>query len=97
MANYGEKWQEVQETISKAGHWFPRKFEALYDVDFDAFGIDFGLDKNGKLWLFEVNTSPGMKYFYTEDAELRAHYLKYCAEKYGVNKAPYVKSDWKLY
>lgn len=80
-ANYGEKWQEVQETIAKASHWFPRKFEALYDVDFDAFGIDFGLDKNGKLWLFEVNTSPGMKYFYAEDAELRAHYLKYCAEK----------------
>lgn len=96
-ANYGESWQQAHETILKVSHWFPKKFEALYDVNFDAFGIDFGLDKNGKLWLFEVNTSPGMKYFFAEDAELRAHYLKYCAEKYGVNKEPYVKSDWKLY
>ncbi len=96
-ANYGENWQAAHKNILNVSRWFPKKFEALYDVDFDAFGIDFGLDKNGKLWLFEVNTSPGMKYFFAEDAELRAHYLKYCAEKYGVNKEPYVKVDWKLY
>lgn len=96
-ANYGETWQQAHESILKVSRWFPKKFESLYDVNFDAFGIDFGLDKNGKLWLFEVNTSPGMKYFFAEDAELRAHYLKYCAEKYGINKEPYVKVDWKLY
>lgn len=96
-AKYGDKWEEVRDRLFEVSSWFPKKFEELYDYDFDAFGIDFGLDENGKLWLFEVNTSPGVKYFVAEDAELRAQYLKYCAEKYGVNKEPYVKAEFKLH
>lgn len=95
-AKYGDKWESIRDNLFDVSRWFPKKFEALYDYDFDAFGIDFGLDENGKLWLFEVNTSPGVKYFVGEDAELRGQYLKYCAEKYGVNKEPYFKADWKL-
>lgn len=96
-SRYGDSWQEVRDNLFEVSSWFPKKFEAMYDFDFDAFGIDFGLDENGKPWLFEVNTSPGVKYFVAEDAELRAHYLIYCAGKYGIDKTPYFKSDWKLY
>lgn len=94
---FGDKWQDVWKNLEEVSNWFPKRFEELYEYDFDAFGIDFGLDENGKLWLFEVNTSPGVKYFVGEDAELRGQYLKHCAMKYGVNKESYFKTDWKLH
>lgn len=96
-SNFNDNWKEVRESLLRISRWFPKKFEELYEFDFDAFGIDFGIDKSGKPWLFEVNTFPGVKYFVAEDAELRAHYLIHCAKKYGISKTPYYKSDWKLY
>lgn len=95
-SKFGEKWTDVKKNIVDVSQWFPKKFEELYDYDFDSFGIDFGIDSNGKLWLFEVNTFPGAKYFFAEDTELRAQYYKYCAERYGINKESYFKADWKL-
>ncbi|MDT2521736.1 YheC/YheD family protein [Enterococcus raffinosus] len=94
QAKFGDEWSNVKKTIMDTSRWFPHKFEDLYDYDFDAFGIDFGIDSNGKMWLFEVNTFPGSRYFFAEDAELRAQYYKYCAEKYGINKESYFKTDW---
>lgn len=53
----------------------PADFQALFPGrEIDALGFDFGLDPEGRPWLFEVNTFPGAKYFEIEDAVPRAAY-----------------------
>lgn len=84
-SQFGERWVEVKRSLDKQSATFPEKFQSLYDYSIDALGIDFGIDKTGKLWLFEVNTFPGARFFFAEDAEARIKYYKYCANTFLVN------------
>ena len=34
----------------------------------DALGIDVGIESDGGMYFFEINTFPGAKFFYLEDA-----------------------------
>lgn len=62
---------------------FPAKFQSLYpEFMIDALGIDIGVDRDGKLWLFEVNSCPGAKFFELADAIPRMEYAIWRAEQH---------------
>lgn len=74
---YKNNWKEIKKKIDTLCLNFPNKFEKMYSYKFDALGIDLGIDLNGKLWLFEVNTYPGQQFFKAESSEMRVEYYKY--------------------
>lgn len=78
-AQFGGKWRDVKRNLNQLSKSFPKRFQAMYDYSLDGLGIDLGIDKSGKLWLFEVNTYAGQEYFKAESAEARVSYYKYCA------------------
>src|SRR5699024_1469127 len=86
QSQFGDQWKEIKNNLKQLSKSFPPYFQSFYDNPIDALGIDFGIDPSGKLWLFEVNTYPGSRYFRVEDAERRVQYYLYCAEK-GVNRS----------
>ncbi|MFD1414462.1 YheC/YheD family protein [Oceanobacillus jeddahense] len=78
-AQFGEKWKEVKRNLNHLSKSFPKRFQSMYNYSLDGLGIDLGIDKSGKLWLFEVNTYAGSTYFMAEASEARVSYYKYCA------------------
>ncbi|SCS82840.1 YheC/YheD family protein [Staphylococcus caeli] len=74
---YPNDWRKIKNKIDIICTNFPRNFEKLYPYPLDALGIDLGIDTEGKLWLFEVNTYPGQKFFEIESAEKRVDFYKY--------------------
>lgn len=64
---------------------FPEKLQANYTKPLDALGIDLGIDPNGKLWIFEVNTTPEAEGFEKQAHHLAVFYAKYLLLKVGVS------------
>ncbi|MCG1210243.1 YheC/YheD family protein [Staphylococcus epidermidis] len=75
--NFKNNWLEIKNKLELLCKTFPSRFESLYNYPLDALGIDLGIDYNGNISLFEVNTYPGQQFFYAEDAEVRVDYFKY--------------------
>ena len=61
--NFAEKWKVILDELRKLAKEFPVYFQKGYDYELDALGLDIGIDENGKLWLFEVNSFPGCTMF----------------------------------
>ncbi|MGV2487727.1 UNVERIFIED_CONTAM: YheC/YheD family protein, partial [Bacillus mycoides] len=65
---------------------FSNHFNSLYkDILFDELGIDVGIDKDQKLWLFEVNWRPGVPNIFNLELDVArnlVHYARYLADKY---------------
>lgn len=80
-AQFEDNWKDVKQRLNQLSRQFPPLFQSLYTFPIDALGIDIGIDKSGKLWLFEVNTFPGAMYLFAEDAEARVQYYRFCAKK----------------
>lgn len=76
-AQYGDKWEDVKRDLNRLSKTLPERFQSLYQYSLDALAFDLGIDKSGKVWLFEVNTFPGARYFFAEDAEARVQYYRY--------------------
>lgn len=76
---FGTDADVIWNHLLKIASDFPEKFQQLYDKPIDAIGLDLGLDKDGKPWLFEVNSYPGSKFFEFDEALLRVGYLKHLA------------------
>ena len=53
----------ILDELRKLAKEFPVYFQKGYDYELDALGLDIGIDENGKLWLFEVNSFPGCTMF----------------------------------
>ena len=77
QSNFGDKWKKLKDQLELLCKTFPKRFESLYSYKLDALGIDLGVDPNGNIGLFEVNTYPGQQFFYAEDAEVRVGYYRY--------------------
>ncbi len=63
---------------------FTKHFDSLYDNRLDELGIDVGLDKNHKIWIFEVNWRPGTPPTFSLEldvAKQMIRYARYLAEK----------------
>ncbi|AXY56105.1 hypothetical protein CDG60_05680 [Acinetobacter chinensis] len=74
LKNNYEDYEEIQKKLNKFARDFPPYFQKFYNYDLDALGIDIGLDKEGNLKLFEVNTYPGSNFLDIEDSVVRVHY-----------------------
>ncbi|QTK08150.1 YheC/YheD family protein [Staphylococcus haemolyticus] len=77
--NFAEKWKVILDELRKLAKEFPVYFQKVYDYELDALGLDIGIDENGKLWLFEVNSFPGCTMFELEAQEVAMKYAKYLA------------------
>lgn len=74
-ALYGSKYTKPVNTLKKIANQLPELFQNFYVKEIDALGIDLGVDERGNVWLFEINSFPGSKYFEFERARVRIDYL----------------------
>lgn len=75
--NFEKNWKDIRIELNNLCKTIPLNFEKLYNFDIDALGIDIGIEPDGKIWLFEVNTFPGQHFFYARDSEVRVAYYRY--------------------
>jgi len=76
-SNFGEGWEVINENLNKLVTTLPYKVEELRGTHIMSLGMDIGIDKDGKLYLFEVNDGPATASVKSEVAMLRADYYKY--------------------
>src|SRR5699024_518482 len=57
-ANFGEQAKKVHLRINKLAESLPYALEKLRDNKMMTMGMDIGIDKDGSLYLFEVNSAP---------------------------------------
>ena len=84
---YKDKANEVFEKLNKITKELPVAFQSFYKKDIDSLGIDLGADDDGNLWIFEINSFPGSKFFEFERAMVRMEYLKYLHERESKNNS----------
>lgn len=82
---FDSDWYNIQRYLERFAVSFSNHFNSLYDdVLFDELGIDVGIDKNQKLWLFEVNWRPGVPNIFNLELDVAknlVHYARYLADK----------------
>ncbi|WP_444685816.1 YheC/YheD family protein [Alkalicoccus luteus] len=74
---FGERAAEIKEKLIDIAENLPPCIQQYYDFPIDSMGIDIGIEPSGHMWFFEVNTSPGTKFFESEIAEARCQYYEY--------------------
>lgn len=75
VEEFPNSWSLVKEKLEEFAYEFTLHFEGLYKNPFDELGIDVGMDENGKLWIFEVNSRPGCK---DREFEVAQRFIPYC-------------------
>ena len=82
---FGDNYYNVQKYLEQFALSFSNHFESLYqDILFDELGIDVGLDKKGRLWIFEVNWRPGPPVIMNVELDVvrnTLQYARYLADK----------------
>ncbi|MBM7095805.1 YheC/YheD family protein [Bacillus sp. H-16] len=74
-ANYDDKWEQIYIDIKAIANRLPVKLEEIFQTRLTALGLDIGIDKDGTIYLFETNTTPGSEFAMGELALLKsAHY-----------------------
>lgn len=76
-ANFEHNWESIIQELDELAVTLPYKIERLRKTKIMSLGLDVGIDKNGKLYLFEVNGAPTTAPLKSEVALLRADYYKY--------------------
>lgn len=71
-----ENYKEIQDKLNRFAREFPPYFQKFYSYELDALGVDIGLDLQGNIKLFEVNTYPGSNFLDMEDSIVRVQYYK---------------------
>lgn len=79
--NYGDKWEEIKSSILNIGKRLPYKLEKMYNQELGSLGIDIGIDRDGKLYLFESNNAPGVEFGEGPIAMVKCDYYKYMLDK----------------
>ena len=74
---FGDDFERVKASLVHVSTYFPERLQQHFDFEIDALGIDIGIDQSGKLWFFEVNTSPGPKFYNSEIGEAKAQYYEH--------------------
>lgn len=76
-ANFGENWAEINKNLNELATSLPYRVEQLRGTHIMSLGMDIGIDKSGKLYLFEVNDGPDTSAVISEVALLRSGYYNY--------------------
>lgn len=75
-----DKQKEIRTSIKQLAQSLPYKIEELRDTHLMTIGLDIGIDRDGKLYLFESNGAPMTSPLKAEVAMLRAGYYKFLIE-----------------
>lgn len=86
-ANFGDQWQEINQNLENLVDTLPYKIEELRGTHIMSLGMDIGIDRDGKLYLFEVNDGPDTSNLIARVAFLRSNYYNYILKNMGM-KAP---------
>lgn len=76
-SNFGDKWEEINSKLNEIAITLPYKIEELRGTRLMSMGMDVAIDRNGDLYLFEVNGAPTTAPLRSEAAMLRVEYYKY--------------------
>ncbi|MHC0552908.1 YheC/YheD family protein [Salinicoccus sp. CNSTN-B1] len=76
-ANYGTESKVINKKLDDLGAIIPYKIEKLRGTHIMSLGVDVGIDRDGKLYIFEANDGPGTQTIVSEVAYLRSNYYKY--------------------
>ncbi|MFD2628883.1 YheC/YheD family protein [Oceanobacillus kapialis] len=76
-ANYPRNWKEINSSIQEVANTLPDKIEEIFNKQNTSMGLDLGIDKEGKIYLYEVNSAPGSQFAEGEIANLKADYYFY--------------------
>lgn len=81
-ANYPpEQAKAIKASLHKIADRIPIKVEEIRKQELMTLGIDVGIDRDGSVYLFEVNSAPGTSQLRETVAELRAKYYKFMLDK----------------
>lgn len=80
-SNYPDNWEDILGRIKEAAKIIPYKVEEYTNYEYMTMGLDIGIDKDGELYLFEVNDYPILSPLRSEAAMVRIQYYKYKATK----------------
>lgn len=79
-ANFGDKWESIDKKLDELAATLPQKVEKLRKTHINSLGLDVAIDRDGKLYLFEINSAPTTVPLRAEAAMLRTDYYKYVLE-----------------
>lgn len=74
---YEENWVNVYKKIQEIAEKLPYKVEKLLGRKYMTLGFDIGMDKEGNLYLFEINDCPIVSPIISKVALSRAGYYRY--------------------
>ena len=81
ISNFGEELgADIYKRLEHLGLALPEKLQRSYQHNIDAIGLDVGIEPDGALYIFEVNSGPGSKFLYLEHAIHAIDYAKSLAE-----------------
>jgi len=81
-ANFqNDKAKEIERKLNVIAKTLPQKVEEMRRQELMIMGIDVGIDKDGSVYLFEVNSAPGTTQLRAQAAELRAQYYSYIRDR----------------
>lgn len=76
-ANFPDNWKEIHQSLLKLSKVFPYKFEQLRKTEIMSLGIDVGIDRDGKIYIFEANGAPATSALKAEVVNLRTQYYHF--------------------
>lgn len=79
--NYPDDWEEIYKEIKRTAKIIPYKVEGFLEREYMTMGFDMGIDRDGSLYLYEVNDYPIVSPMRSEVAMARAEYYKYMLMK----------------
>src|SRR5690625_7632283 len=80
ISRFGDEWEPIYKEIKKLARILPLKIEKVLGKEYMTFGFDVGIDKDGSLYLFEVNDFPIVFPMKSKIAMARAGYYRYVLE-----------------
>lgn len=76
-SNFGQKWEMLNKGLKNLAYTLPYEIERIENKTFTTMGLDVGIDNDGGLYLFEINSFPVVTPQLSKVALLRAEYFKY--------------------
>jgi len=76
-SNFPKEYLKIERKLEEVGKIIPKKVEELRGTTLMTLAIDVGIDKNGEVYIFEVNSAPGTTQLRDRIALIRSDYYKY--------------------
>jgi hypothetical protein len=74
---FNEEYYNIKRYLEHFAVQFSKHFDSLYQNKLDELGIDVGLDKNQKIWIFEVNWRPGTPPTFSLELDVAKQMIRY--------------------